>query len=314
MKVAKSTATNVTEETGSSVGWCFARGRRGWRLSARLGEQIAYPVAYPALMAVDQGRRFWPGSVLLVVVGLMAAAVAIYSAAARAVSSLEPPPGVVMVVAMVALVCMPVHLFLHELGHLLAALAARLRVTEVAVLAGPATRVWTVARARVRIGWRGRQCHVRFGAPPHQPAVRARTIIVVLAGPLANVATAGVCWVMAESTADVLVRSLWLAVGVGAAALGVANLVPARAREAITGATDGLLLVRWLSRPEGLRTALTLEYLAWRGRGPGNRWRRFEDLRPVPPDVVSADVVSEVDSARSPAGRVAGGQLDHAPD
>jgi len=250
-------------------------------------------------MAFGQGRRWWPGS-LLYLVGLISWIVAIYWAAALAVKSDEPPQGLVIVIAMVAMMGMPVHVVMHEVGHLVVALAAGLRVTEVAVLSGPATRVRTIARTRVRIGWRGRQTHVRLSAPLDLTAVRARTIVVVAAGPLVNIATAFACWGIGEAAVDVLVRALWFAVGAGAAALGVANLVPAKAPEAVAGMTDGLLIVRWLIRPEGLRTALALEYLAWRGRDPGNRWRRYEDLRAAPPGARSPDVVLQPRTEPSP--------------
>lgn len=218
-----------------------------------------------------------------VVVGLIVGFMALYGAAALAADTKQPSTGVVVVIFLMAMLMAPIHLILHELGHLAAAILMRLPLTAVAVFAAPRTKTRTIGGVNVRVGLWGRQCHVAVAPSPDEPRIRLRMTIMILAGPGINLLAGVGCYVAAVSVPPGYARAGLLAFGFSGALAGVVNLFPARISATEAGVSDGLLVMRWFAQPEGQRTALMLEHLAWRAKNPQNRWRRFEDLRPPPP-------------------------------
>jgi hypothetical protein len=132
------------------------------------------------------------------------------------------------------------HVVIHELGHLFAALTLRLRVLGF--------RVWRMqfGAPGPRLGGTGG--HVVVDARRGQAAVPARMVIFTAAGPLANVATAATT-AMVAMTESVSLEVRLVAVGLTVAGFvaAIVNLVPHRLSS--TTANDGLMLLRWIFRP-----------------------------------------------------------------
>ncbi|WP_117208263.1 hypothetical protein [Allorhizocola rhizosphaerae] len=211
--------------------------------------------------------RLTPLRILWALVCAVAGFSALFAGAAQVSRAHQPTVGLVFMTLVVAIVSVPIHVYLHELGHLSAAVVLRLPVAG------------TVGRTTVRIGLWGRDSMVRCVPSPEQPFLRARLIAMILAGPGVNLITAIGCYLAGTAVGSGPWRLVLSAIGGAAAWVGIRNLIPQTHGDT---PTDGRRVIRWLLRPEGLRTSLMLEHLAWRAKSPGNRWRSFEDLRPAP--------------------------------
>lgn len=151
-------------------------------------------------------------------------------AAAFALLATESVP-VAVVVAVALWASVWVNVVLHELGHLAAALLARVPV--VAVRIAPFT------------GWRN---EVLVRPSPSDPAVRARMVLVLLGGPLANLGTA-VVLALAVPRFTIATQIVLVEASCVALLLGVLNLVPGSSH-------DGKWLKLWLTRPADVREGL----------------------------------------------------------
>lgn len=144
--------------------------------------------------------------------------------AIQIMSSVSPLVALAVVVGGIMLAAV-----VHELGHLLACLLAKVEVWEFHLGAPPLAFRFRVGTTRVILGlpFRG---HVKHG-----PATTARQAAVLAAGPLADVAAAGVVLTlpMARESATCL------AVLFGA--IGIASLVPWRTKKG--GMSDGARLL-----------------------------------------------------------------------
>jgi hypothetical protein len=187
-------------------------------------------------------------AVLLVLLDLVSLALAV-----GAGYSVEPH-----VMALPALYCVAffariVYSWLHELGHIVAAVAVRLRVAEVSIHARASTRRFRVGQTIVRFGLYGPISRVKVWQAPSRAARPAggpglpkwSGIAFALGGPLANLLVAGVLYALrgrwiglfpgAKQPADALV-TVTIVTGV---AMGVVNLVPLRVRRGAGGSSDG---------------------------------------------------------------------------
>lgn len=133
----------------------------------------------------------------------------------------------IAIVGLAGLFGYPVHLVIHEAGHLLVALLVGLRVTG------------------VRISLR-RQSAVTVR--PAGPALAVRMAAFVLGGPLANIAAAALAWQVLRQPLPAPVRMAAALAGAIGLVVAVMNLLPIR----LPGSTldpDGLSLLRWVFRP-----------------------------------------------------------------
>jgi len=177
----------------------------------------------------------WPALLAVVALPAMAAVAALPS---EPVAGLGPVEGLVALQVLALLVTSAV----HELGHWLAATAVGFRVAG--------WRVGPLAGMRTPLGWRLRLSPLSLAGgllvpePVRPEALRRRYTVVVLGGPAAHLALAGVLWATAAVTGRLPV-SLTAATVL---ATGLANLVPVTLRPGDRW-SDGRWLWAWAFRP-----------------------------------------------------------------
>jgi hypothetical protein len=142
--------------------------------------------------------------------------------------------GAIAVVA-ACLAVFPLHLVIHEVGHLVAALVTGLRVRSVRI------SLWRQSAVVVL---------------PAGPALPVRMVAFVLGGPSANIGAAALAWQLWRLPLPVPIRvAAAFAAGTGVL-FGVVNLLPIRMPVSAPD-PDGLNLMGWLFRPR-LSTAATI--------------------------------------------------------
>jgi hypothetical protein len=180
----------------------------------------------------------------------------------------------VLVCFLVAAVTDWPHILVHELGHLVVALAVRLPVTEVEVAAGPSTRVRTWAGVQVRIGLSGRRSGVQIGRVYGRRWLAPRMVAMFLGGPAANLIVAALAAIAAPAAGNGGRAPLLMVAAVAFLRL-VINLLPIP--NPIGSDFDGWQALRWLLRPHHLTRrllgfeALKAAYRAWEAGEPMDR-------------------------------------------
>jgi hypothetical protein len=154
--------------------------------------------------------------------------------------------------SLIALPCgTAVHLVVHELGHLLAAVAMRLPVVGF--------RVWWL-----RLGFRsqplvGSGGHVRVDLARVRRRVPARMCVLALAGPAANlVAAAATGAIVADTSVPAGVRAAAVGASVAGITMAAMNLLPRRPTTQLE--TDGLRALRWAFRPDAARATVSAHH------------------------------------------------------
>ena len=142
------------------------------------------------------------------------------------------------------------HVPVHELGHLLAAQALRLRVVGV--------RVWNLRFGRPDQALAGTSGHVRVELANARRWLPVRVSLFALAGPAANVAVAvaTATTVIANRSASTGLRTLAVGVTVSGLSVAIASLAPRRPTS--DHETDGRLALRWIFRPADARTRIAI--------------------------------------------------------
>lgn len=135
-------------------------------------------------------------------------------------------------------------IIVHELGHLAVALLVRLPVVHVALLPSG-----------------GRPAHVRFVLNLNTNLLPTRAILIALAGPLVNLASAAEFLDLADRPATSPEwHSLLLAAAIMSASLGVRNLIPTGP---VRGTRlDGTQAALWAFRPARMRRELIMRHQA----------------------------------------------------
>jgi hypothetical protein len=151
-------------------------------------------------------------------------------------------------------------IFVHELGHAIAAWSTGWKVIRI-VVAGiayePRRRKWTMPKRPATAGDIGGWVEA---SEPLRGATRASETIYILGGPVANFLVGILCLVVILAPLPQLVDALFRSFGVFSIAGGLANLIPSR----IAGApSDGLLLWR-IWRPHRRRKAPKPSRSGWR--------------------------------------------------
>jgi Zn-dependent protease len=143
------------------------------------------------------------------------------------------------------------HVVAHELGHLLAARALRLRVVSV--------RVGPLRFGRPDQSVAGTGGHVRVDLAHARRWVPMRMGLLALAGPAANVAVAmaTATTVIANRSVSTGLRTQAVGVTVAGLCLAIGNLAPRR----LTGdhETDGRTALRWIFRPADARARVAVK-------------------------------------------------------
>jgi len=124
---------------------------------------------------------------------------------------------------------------LHEGGHLLAALALRLKVVAV----------------QVRVAGHS---FVQVGPSPDERALPPRFVLMHLAGPAVDFALAFGLFRYASASLPPVARGCVLAAGLTAAVLCLGNVVPHRGRAGVR--SDGAQILRWVFQPASQRASL----------------------------------------------------------
>jgi hypothetical protein len=148
------------------------------------------------------------------------------------------------IVAGAGLIAFPLHIAIHEVGHLLMAWLAGLRVTSVRISMRHQSAV-TVASA--------------------QPAPPIRMIAFALGGPLANLAFAALTWQLWRQALPTPVRLAAAFIAVIGVLVGVISLLPVRSAPSALD-SDGLTVLRWALRPH-LAAAAAQERAVRHGAG-----------------------------------------------
>lgn len=138
-----------------------------------------------------------------------------------------------------------VHTPAHELGHLLAAAALRLRIVGL--------RVWWFRLGRVDVDMPGTSGHVQVETAGGVPSMPLRMSLFALAGPAANLMVSMVSIVVAlDASAATGLRTVAVGVAVRGLHDAILSLVPRRI-DGVTD-TDGRVALNWLLRPPVART------------------------------------------------------------
>ena len=124
---------------------------------------------------------------------------------------------------------------LHEGGHLLAALALRLKVVA------------------VQVRFTGHS-FVQVGPSPAGRALPVRFVLLHLAGPVVDFAVAFGLFRYASASLTPLLRGCVLAAGLTAAVLCLGNVLPHRGRTGVR--SDGAQILQWVFHPERQRASL----------------------------------------------------------
>ena len=135
-----------------------------------------------------------------------------------------------------SLLVFPLHIVVHECGHLVAALLTGLRVTGVRLLSLRHQSAVVVE--------------------PTGPALPVRMTAFILAGPLANLALAALAWQLWRASLPTPVRLVAAFAAVTGVIFAAANLIPIRPSSPSLD-PDGLNLLRWVSRPRLMSAATT---------------------------------------------------------
>nr|WP_203945137.1 M50 family metallopeptidase [Planotetraspora thailandica] len=173
-----------------------------------------------------------------------------------------PHPSTLFAVLCCLLAGVFIHVYVHELGHLCAALLVRFRVIEVSIRAGRNRSGVRIAGVKVRLGLFGRVDQVRVVTPPDGRAVPARWIAFSFAGPASNLALAAATYLVFHGHAErllsddpALAHSYLVAAIAPGAMLGLANLIPFRVRDGQP--SDGGWIFAWIFRPGRSRAQVT---------------------------------------------------------
>jgi hypothetical protein len=143
----------------------------------------------------------------------------------------------------------PVHVVVHELGHLLAALAVRLPVLHVVVFG---RRLLGRPDPKNPVPYRHM---VRVNLDQAQSAQAPRMIAFSLAGPVANLAlSVPVLVVGFNPSFPLVIRGAALTFGLYGISMGVRNLLPFRVGP--QGHSDGAAVLRWLTSFRDLKRDL----------------------------------------------------------
>lgn len=176
--------------------------------------------------------------------------------------------------SLVALPCgAALHVVVHELGHLLAAQALRLRIVGF--------RIWRLMLGSGRTV-AGSSGHVRVDLSGVRRWVPARMILLLLAGPAANlVAAAATAALVADRSASWGLRAVAVGFTVAGLLTAVMNLLPRRPTDELE--TDGLKALRWAFQPARAEARVALVTAPDRMRtvvaAPGTGRRPREQLR-----------------------------------
>lgn len=181
----------------------------------------------------------------------------------------------VLVVALAGFLAFVPHVLLHELGHLAAGYALRLRPAAISLGSRTGGRRRSIGKLRVYLST-GTGYAVSVRPDPTARLLGLRMSLFTLAGPATNLLLAGATYLAARA-AQPEPRAVLLIVAVVGLVFGVFNLVPMRSRHGRV--SDGLSLLRWMFRARWRTRALDAEAASYREATAD--LRRLAARRPV---------------------------------
>lgn len=165
-----------------------------------------------------------------------------------------------LVVALAGFLALVPHVLLHELGHLAAGYALRLRPAAISLGSRSGGRRRSIGKLRVYL-WTGTGYAVSARPDPTGRLLGLRMSLFVLAGPATNLLLAGGTYLAARA-ARPEPRAVLLVVALVGLAFGLSGLVPMRSGHGRV--SDGLSLLRWMFRARWRARALDAETASYR--------------------------------------------------